>query len=124
MADVKNKTKEIDLGIHGIRLELVPDEEHESKGTYNGEITSDLKEPCPYCGSVDCEFSCDGSQGAQSDEDGETEQEAIERHKFNAGIDALESIILAHACAGINITSLAYKEGIEVTLNALSDRHS
>jgi len=32
-------------------------------------------------------------------------------------MDALESIILSHACAGIDVTTPAYLEGIETACN-------
>ena len=38
---------------------------------------------------------------------------------YNAAIDALESLILAHACAGIDISSPAYLEGIETAVDAI-----
>ena len=38
-----------------------------------------------------------------------------------AAIDALESLILAHACAGIDITSPAYLEGIETAVDAITN---
>jgi hypothetical protein len=36
-------------------------------------------------------------------------------------IDAIESLILAHACAGIDVESPAYIEGINTTLEAISN---
>ena len=44
--------------------------------------------------------------------------------EYLAAVDALESIILAHACAGIDITSPAYLEGIEVAVEAIASRFS
>jgi hypothetical protein len=32
--------------------------------------------------------------------------------------DAIESLILAHACAGVDVTALAYVAGIETSLEA------
>ena len=43
---------------------------------------------------------------------------AAER-RFNAAIDGLESLILAHACAGVNIESPAYIEGVETAVEAI-----
>ena len=40
---------------------------------------------------------------------------------FNSMMDALESIILAHAIAGIDIESPAYLEGIETAVNACAN---
>ena len=37
---------------------------------------------------------------------------------FNNMIDGITSMILAHACAGIDVTSPAYIEGIEVAVEA------
>jgi hypothetical protein len=38
---------------------------------------------------------------------------------FNAGCDVVESIILAHVRAGVDVQSREYKEGLETTLEAL-----
>jgi hypothetical protein len=40
---------------------------------------------------------------------------------FNAAIDGLESLILAHACAGVNVRSPAYLEGIETAVDAITN---
>ena len=40
---------------------------------------------------------------------------------YNNCIDALESLILGHACAGIDITSDEYKEGIVTALDAIDN---
>jgi len=37
-------------------------------------------------------------------------------------VDAIESMILAHACAGIDIESLAYIEGIETAVEACTNK--
>lgn len=41
--------------------------------------------------------------------------------QYASAIDAVESLILAHACAGIDITSPAYLEGVETTIEAISN---
>ena len=41
--------------------------------------------------------------------------------QFNAAIDGLESLILAHACAGVNVESPAYVEGIETAVEAIAN---
>lgn len=33
--------------------------------------------------------------------------------------DAVESLVLAHACAGIDVSSPAYVEGLNTTINAI-----
>jgi len=41
--------------------------------------------------------------------------------QFNAAIDGLESLILAHACAGVNVESPAYVEGVETAVEAIAN---
>jgi hypothetical protein len=41
---------------------------------------------------------------------------------YNAAVDALESLILAHACAGVDVQSPAYVEGIETAIEAITNR--
>jgi hypothetical protein len=41
-----------------------------------------------------------------------------------AAIDAIESIILAHACAGIDISSPQYVKGIETSVETIFNIHS
>ena len=38
---------------------------------------------------------------------------------YHAAIDGLESLILAHACAGVDVQSPAYLEGIETAVDAV-----
>jgi hypothetical protein len=40
---------------------------------------------------------------------------------FNSAVDGLESLILAHACAGVDIESPAYIEGIETAVEAIAN---
>ena len=44
-------------------------------------------------------------------------KEIQECETYNKMMDALKSMILAHACAGIDITTPAYIEGIETACN-------
>lgn len=41
---------------------------------------------------------------------------------FNHAINALESLILAHACAGIAVGSVEYCKGVEMTIENLLNR--
>jgi len=41
--------------------------------------------------------------------------------QFNAAIDGLEALILAHACAGVDVESPAYVEGVETAVEAIAD---
>jgi hypothetical protein len=44
--------------------------------------------------------------------------------RYNAAIDGLESLILAHACAGVDVQSPAYIEGIETAVEAIANHVS
>ena len=85
--------KTITLPCHGIVVELT--------GDGGGSISSDLH--APILGIDDFDDR--------------------EMREYNAAIDALESIILAHACAGINIESPAYIEGIETAVQAIVNHY-
>ena len=43
--------------------------------------------------------------------------------EYRAAVDGLLSVILAHACAGINVESPAYLEGIEVALDSIANTY-
>lgn len=47
--------------------------------------------------------------------------EATLDRQFNDMMDALESILLAHACARIDVISPAYLEGLETAMNACAN---
>lgn len=84
-------------------------------GDGGGSITSDLHEKCPICESLNCYRDCP-SELAKLELEDEDEMEG--RLDYNKMMDALESIILAHSLAGIDITTPAYMEGIETACNA------
>jgi hypothetical protein len=82
----------------------------------SGTIESDLKEPCPGCGSPCCYFDC---PAPQRDRTAETEAEARQRLESNCRIDGIESLILAAACAGIDVTTPAFAQAIETAVEAI-----
>jgi hypothetical protein len=45
-----------------------------------------------------------------------------ESENYEAAIDGIESMILAHACAGVDIESPAYVEGIEAAIQEAGNR--
>lgn len=116
----------IEIDFCGIVLNLT--------GDGGGCIVSDLKEVCHFCGYSDCEYNCDESQAyfrscnnyssieQQSKEDVEDVEDVSGRLKFNIMMDALESIILAHAIAGIDVNSFAYIEGIKTAAQACGNQ--
>lgn len=48
-------------------------------------------------------------------------QDGPEDPLFTAAIDGLEALVLAHACAGVDVASPAYIEGIEMAVEAISN---
>jgi hypothetical protein len=79
--------KTIELGCYGIVVELT--------GDGGASITSDLKEGF---GPSPCQLSKDECDGIDN---------------YNYAMDGIESLIINHAVAGIDITTPAYLEGIE-----------
>lgn len=73
------------------------------------------RETCPYCNQWDCNFSCDESQ-SEADDD-----EVIGRLAFNAGLDVLESLVISHACAGVDVEDSRYRAGLVDTLEAMAN---
>lgn len=49
------------------------------------------------------------------------EEDTAQNEQFNAGVDALESLVLAHFCAGIDVASPAYLQGIETAYEQLGN---
>jgi len=76
-------------------------------------ISSDLKEKCELCGSVDCYDCLNGFSPSINYK----AIDQIKRKLFNTSMDSIESLILSHAIAGIDIESPAYLEGLEITID-------
>ena len=43
--------------------------------------------------------------------------------EYRAAVDGLLNVIVGHACAGINVESPAYLEGVEVALDAIVNQY-
>lgn len=54
----------------------------------------------------------------------ENPKDAVEATELTAAVNALESLILAHAWAGIDINSPAYIEGIETVVDKIFNEYS
>lgn len=50
------------------------------------------------------------------------EPETAANWRYNSAVDSLEAMILAHACAGVDVASPAYIEGIETAVDAIANR--
>ena len=114
------KTRKIKLPCHGIVVTLTGTDRHRSGRTLplGGSITSKLKETCPDCGDPECERHCEPQAERQ---DSEREAAKEERLLHNARVDALESMILACAVAGIDIESPAFVEAVETVLDKIGN---
>ncbi len=57
--------------------------------------------------------------------DAETYRDAFDSRRqldlYEAMVDAIESLVLGHACAGIDVTSEAYKEGLISALGGMAN---
>lgn len=92
--------KAVKTNCFGIVVELIDEELHAIKPTrYNGgSITSDLHEiPNTLKPMTSAEIVL----------------ERLRTNLYNAAMDGIEAMVLGHAQAGIDITTPAYKEGIE-----------
>jgi len=107
----------IELPCYGIVVDLT--------GDGGGSISSDVKEVCEHCKDPECDMDCMDFGEYCSDRDMEAQQKKQEERDgfvaYNGGVDAITSMILAHAIAGIDIETPAYIEGIETAIQALGN---
>ena len=47
--------------------------------------------------------------------------EAVYRQDYNSAVNGLESLVLAHACAGVDVQDARYVAGIGTSLDAISN---
>jgi hypothetical protein len=60
-----------------------------------------------------------GGRSASQLKEAASDQPTEDLEAWNAAVDAVEALVLAHACAGLDVTSPAYLEGIQTALDAL-----
>ena len=63
----------------------------------------------------------ENGSGSITSTDLKTKHNDEEDELYNAAIDGIESMILAHACAGIDINSPEYIEGIKTAVESCSN---
>jgi hypothetical protein len=90
-----------------------------------GSIQSCLKETCPHCQDPKCDFDCPEALGWASSmdvEDCQANNEGLAccRH-YNFACDAIESMVLNLAIAGVNIESPAFLEGLEAAIDGIAN---
>jgi len=130
---VIQKERMITLPTHNI-LVTVTDPIYDGSIKYRGgTVTSTLKETCPYCQDTDCDFDCPEAMNNISGKDADVvaaastmdiklDKEDLESNRnYNFACEALESIVLGHAVAGVNIETAAYLEGLEAAIDAVAN---
>lgn len=82
---------------------------------------TEIKLPC-Y--GITVSLTGDGG-GSVTHEIFDTDQpaEGKDEELFEAAIDGITSMILAHACAGVDVESPAYLEGIETAVEAAGNHY-
>jgi hypothetical protein len=80
-------------------------------------IDSTLPRKCPHCGEEQCFFLCKGSMASTDT------LEPWDRMRYNSAIRMLESILLGHTYAGLNVTEGKYEQGVENALHNLRKNH-
>lgn len=88
------EAKIIELPIHNIKIVLGPPDPEQPGAFQGGLINAALT------------AGCDPEEDAH----------------FITAMDAIESVILGHACAGIDVCSPAYLKGIETALEAVANK--
>lgn len=85
----------------------------------NSITSAGLKQVCPYCSQETCYADCDGAAG---DIDGlESEEQMEMRRLYNFAVDGLESYLLALSMAGVDVSTDAFKEALQTTLDAIAN---
>lgn len=88
----------------------------------SGSILSSMAEKCPFCDLPQCGMDCGDAEEWISDRDFDIQR--LKEGKVRnfqlqkAAFDSIESLILACACAGIDIETPAFLEAIETSFDA------
>ena len=118
--------KVIKLPLYNIVITLSKVDLEKPDRGISGTITSDLKELCGFCNNPKCDMLCVDAQEWMSDRDLDKrlikKEEIYSKILFNNYIDIVGGIILAHACAGEDVGSPAYIEGIETVLDKIGNK--
>ncbi len=121
---METETKILKIGNNTIKV--VFSSALSENGEKCGTVESNMKEICKYCHDPACNMTC---FDARSDFANKNEVELLAHDLnvwrfqiYNAMIDAIESMILAHACAGLDVESEPYVRGIETALDAIENQ--
>jgi hypothetical protein len=120
------KETDIVLSIHDIVVSPVDPQYYGAYRFGGGSISSNMKMVCEHCGNPSCDFHCTEALKWALIEDSISilvKSEELKGNKtFNEQCDALESMILAHAIAGLHVDGSLYTEGIVSALDAMGNQ--
>ena len=90
-----------------------------------GEIVGGQKEVCTHCDDPECEWDCMEALEWASDRDidcQESNNEELEGNRnFNYAVHGIESLVLGLACAGFDVTSNIFKEGLRAAFEGCAN---
>jgi len=90
-----------------------------------GEIVGGQKEVCTHCDDPNCEWDCMEALEWASDRDPDMctirNEELKSNRAYNKACDTIESLILGHACAGMDVTNKTYVEGLKSAMDAIAN---
>ena len=47
--------------------------------------------------------------------------DVVQKAVYNAAVDAIESLVLAHACAGVDVQASSYLNGLQTALDSIQN---
>jgi len=91
----------------------------------NGLSSTGLKDPCPYCESVECYQHVADLPGCNGvPEQYETEDQSTDRRIYNAAIDGLESLLLSLYHEGYRFDDEKSLRAITTAIDAITNNLS
>ena len=84
------RTRTIELGVHGIVLELFDGDGLSTSGNISSCLTANVSDLPP---------------------------------EWGVAMDVVESMVLGHACAGVDVQDCAYLEGLETAIEAIMNQN-
>ena len=85
-------------------------------------VASHVVLPC-YGIVLECQYGTGTIKSDLHDANGAWVDYRETSKEYDAAVNALESLILAHYMAGVNVRSLAYVEGIKTAMDAITNNY-
>ena len=70
---------------------------------------------------IEIKIALDGEGNGEITSDLHMDEDNDEDETYNSAIDGLEALVLAQACAGLNVTSQKYAEALETAVDAIAN---